>query len=98
MWIMNAMTPKTAGSTNYYWGVARDFETQSQEMTALVHRELSTAFEEDKHMLEAQQMSIERFAEPSDVNIPADAVGIQARRLLRTLAAESCHNDEVSSS
>lgn len=92
MWIMNAMTPKTAGSTNYYWGV---FETQSPEMTALVHREISTASRRTSKCCEAQQMSIERFAEPSNVNIPADAGGIQSRRLPRTLAAESCHNDEV---
>ncbi|WP_454652698.1 hypothetical protein [Bradyrhizobium liaoningense] len=47
--------------------------------------EITTAFEEDKQILEAQQRSIELFAGPSSVNIPADAGGIQARRLLRTL-------------
>lgn len=59
--------PQDRGFDELLLGVARDFETQSPEMTALVHREISTAFVEDKHMLEAQQMSIERYAEPSDV-------------------------------
>ncbi|MDA9439646.1 hypothetical protein XH98_11000 [Bradyrhizobium sp. CCBAU 51745] len=85
MWIMNAMTPETPVSTNYYWGVARDFQVHSPETTRLIFNEITTAFEEDKQILEAQQRSIELFAGPSSVNIPADAGGIQARRLLRTL-------------
>lgn len=83
MWIMNAMTPETAASTNYYWGVGRDFQIDSRETTELIHREIATAFLEDKQILEEQQSSIELFARPSNVTIPADAGGIQARRLLR---------------
>ncbi|UWU91017.1 hypothetical protein [Bradyrhizobium sp. CB1015] len=54
MWIMNAMTPETPVSTNYYWGVARDFQVHWPETTRLIFNEITTAFEEDKQILEAQ--------------------------------------------
>jgi hypothetical protein len=46
-------------------GVARDSQAQSPETTNLIHGEITTAFEEDKQILEEQQRSIELFAESS---------------------------------
>jgi phenylpropionate dioxygenase-like ring-hydroxylating dioxygenase large terminal subunit len=83
MWIMNAMTPQSTSSTTYFWGVGRDFQVDNPEMTKLLHKEISTAFEEDKVILEEQQKVIGRFVDPENVNIAADAGGIQARRLLQ---------------
>jgi vanillate O-demethylase monooxygenase subunit len=83
MWIMNAMTPETASSTSYFWGVGRDFQVDNAEMTKIVHKEIFTAFMEDKHILEEQQKVIHLFVDPENVDIVADAGGIQARRMLR---------------
>lgn len=83
MWIMNAMTPESTSSTNYFWGVGRDFKVDSPEMTRVLHQEIFTAFQEDKAILEEQQKVIRRFADPENVDIVADAGCIQARRLLR---------------
>ncbi len=83
MWIMNAMTPESMSSTNYFWGVGRDFKVDSPEMTRVLHQEIFTAFQEDKAILEEQQKVIRRLANPENVNIVADAGCIQARRLLQ---------------
>jgi phenylpropionate dioxygenase-like ring-hydroxylating dioxygenase large terminal subunit len=85
MWILNAMTPETASTTHYFWGVARDFKVESPEVTGVVHKDIATAFQQDKDILEQQQKVIHLFVDPENVDIVADAGGIQARRLLRQL-------------
>jgi phenylpropionate dioxygenase-like ring-hydroxylating dioxygenase large terminal subunit len=83
MWIMNAMTPVTASTTKYFWGVGRDFQVDNPEMTKVIHGEIAATFLEDKHILEEQQKVIHLFVDPENVDIVADAGVIQARRLLR---------------
>jgi phenylpropionate dioxygenase-like ring-hydroxylating dioxygenase large terminal subunit len=85
MWIMNATTPETAGTTHYFWGVARDFKVDGPQVTEALHKEIATAFQQDKDILEQQQKVIHLFVDPENVDIVADAGGIQARRLLRQL-------------
>ena len=85
MWIMNAATPETAGTTQYFWGVARDFKIDNPQVTDALHKEIATAFQQDKDILEEQQKVIHLFVDPENVDIVADAGGIQARRLLRQL-------------
>jgi phenylpropionate dioxygenase-like ring-hydroxylating dioxygenase large terminal subunit len=85
MWISNAATPETASTTHYFWGVSRDFKVESPEVTAVVHKDIATAFQQDKDILEQQQKVIHLFVDPENVDIVADAGGIQARRLVRQL-------------
>jgi hypothetical protein len=62
-----------------------DFKTDVPAVTEVVHREIATAFQQDKDILEEQQKVIHLFVDPENVDIVADAGGIQARRLLRQL-------------
>jgi phenylpropionate dioxygenase-like ring-hydroxylating dioxygenase large terminal subunit len=54
-------------------------------VTEALHKEIATAFQQDKDILEQQQKVIHLFVDPENVDIVADAGGIQARRLLRQL-------------
>jgi phenylpropionate dioxygenase-like ring-hydroxylating dioxygenase large terminal subunit len=88
MWVLHAMTPETETSTHYHWAIGRDFRTDDPEVTKLLHREIATAFDQDREILELQQQSIELFVDPQNVDIVADTGGIQARRILRRLLSE----------
>ncbi|HEY8580928.1 MAG TPA: aromatic ring-hydroxylating dioxygenase subunit alpha [Beijerinckiaceae bacterium] len=82
MWVLHAMTPETETTTHYHWAVGRDFHVDDPEVTKIVGREISTAFEQDREILKIQQASILRHGAPRSVDIAADAGGVQARRIL----------------
>ena len=93
LWVMHAMTPETETTTHYHWAIGRDFKTDSPEMTKVLHREIATAFDQDREILEIQQRAIEAFDHPQSVDIVADSGAIQARRLLRKLMDEEIATD-----
>jgi phenylpropionate dioxygenase-like ring-hydroxylating dioxygenase large terminal subunit len=80
MWVMNAMTPVSPTRTRYFWAVGRDFRSDNEMLTKIMHREVSTAFDQDKDILKSQQEAITRLHDPENVDIVADAGGIQARK------------------
>ncbi len=87
MWVMHAMTPENDVSTHYHWAIGRDFHIGNDEVTKILHREISTAFEQDREILKIQQDSLIRTGFPKGVDITADSGGIQARRILAQLIA-----------
>jgi vanillate O-demethylase monooxygenase subunit len=88
LWIMNAMTPLTDATSNYFWAVGRDFHTGNAQVTEFMRDEISRTFDEDAVILELQQSTMDLFSHPQSVDILADAGGVQSRRLLRSLIAE----------
>ena len=97
MWVMNAMTPVSPTNTSDFWAVGRDFAADNNALTQLMHREVSTAFDQDKEILKCQQESISRTPDAQTIDIAADAGGRQARRLLRQLImAEAAAKQDVS--
>ncbi|MDH7796138.1 MULTISPECIES: aromatic ring-hydroxylating dioxygenase subunit alpha [unclassified Beijerinckia] len=85
IWVMNAMTPIDETSSNYYWAIGRDFHPDNPQLTAFLHDEVSRTFDEDLGILELQQKAIAQHPDAQNVDILADAGGVQARRLLRGL-------------
>ncbi|MDF2120217.1 aromatic ring-hydroxylating dioxygenase subunit alpha [Roseiarcaceae bacterium H3SJ34-1] len=88
LWIMNAMTPLTESTSNYFWAVGRDFHIDKPQVTEFMRDEISRTFDEDALILELQQSTMDLFTHPQSVDILADAGGVQARRLLRSLVEE----------
>lgn len=88
LWVMNAMTPLTATTSNYFWAVGRDFNIGNAQVTEFMRNEISRTFDEDSAILELQQSTMDLFSHPASVDILADAGGLQARRLLRSLIEE----------
>ena len=88
MWVLHAMTPETEKTTHYHWSIGRDFLADKPEVTKVLFREISAAFDQDREILEIQQDSIDAFHNPPQIDITADSGGIQARRLLRSLLRE----------
>ena len=86
---LNAITPETETSSHYFWAQAHDFDAGNPKMTHTVFQQAEIAFLEDKVVFEAQQRMIDADTSESQVDIHADAGGIQARRILSRL-----HDDE----
>jgi len=85
---LNAITPETEKSSHYFWAQAHDFDANNPKMTDTVFEQANIAFQEDKLVFEAQQRMIDADASESQVDIHADAGGIQARRILSRLHDE----------
>lgn len=84
--ILNLITPETASSAHYFWGVARAFDRDDRELDEFLLGEIYRTFDQDKVILEAQQRML--GVDPPDafpVTIKVDAGPIQGRRLLATM-------------
>ncbi|HUI12863.1 MAG TPA: aromatic ring-hydroxylating dioxygenase subunit alpha, partial [Xanthobacteraceae bacterium] len=85
---LNAITPETETSSHYFWGQAHDFEPHNAAVTERVFDQIKTAFLEDVAVFTAQQRMIGLKPDAPQVDINADAGGIQARRIVDRLYRE----------
>ena len=90
LWVMNAMTPETPTTTNYFWASVRAHALGDPAVDALFFAGVSEAFEEDKLVLEAQQRVIDRRGDSWAVALKGDAASVESRRALdRRIADEA---------
>ena len=82
---LNAITPETETTSHYFWGQAHDFDPKNPETTERVFQQIRTAFLEDVAVFTAQQRSILQRPDAPQIDINADAGGIQARRIVDRL-------------
>jgi vanillate O-demethylase monooxygenase subunit len=89
--ILNFITPETATSSHYFWGVARLWELGNTALSDGIRADVIKTFDQDKVLLEAQQRVLD--SDPSlqafPVTIKIDAGPILGRRLLESKLAES---------
>ena len=89
--VLNALTPETETSTHYFWNVPRHFAPED-EITAILRKAVDDTFGEDNAVLSAQQEMLSHQPEYQQVNIRADAGGIQARRMVESLLQSEARN------
>jgi vanillate O-demethylase monooxygenase subunit len=82
---LNAITPETETTSHYFWGQAHSFEPRNPDMTERVFQQIRTAFLEDVAVFTAQQRAITLRPDAPQVDINADAGGMQARRIVDRL-------------
>lgn len=89
-WVLNALTPATERSTNYFWGLPRGFKQDDPSMTEALRLGVERTFAEDKTMIEAQQRVLDRVPlESRTVYTKADQAPARARQLIdRMIDAE----------
>jgi phenylpropionate dioxygenase-like ring-hydroxylating dioxygenase large terminal subunit len=83
--ILNSMTPETETSCRYYWVNARTFRLDDAKLSAMMQKVVSTAFDEDKRIIEAQQGIIDLDPGAPMVSVGGDAGGAAALRLVSRL-------------
>ena len=95
------LTPKTATSTHYCWGMARNFRVEEIELSATLLRVGMDVFQtEDKPFIEAQQRAMGDSADLFAMKpalLQTDRAAVRARRMLasilRTAAAGTPPSD-----
>ncbi len=82
--VLHLLTPETGTSTHYFWALCRNFRRDDAEMTERLRQAVMHTFDEDKHILELQQRSINEnpSLQVPNVMIRVDAAPMQARRML----------------
>ncbi len=86
----SVQTPETAGTTHYFFCQARAFCLDDAAMTEAIFQDVSTAFAEDRTMIEAQQRILEASPDFKPVATTHDQALNMARHILkqRLLAQE----------
>ncbi len=82
--VLHLLTPETQTSTHYFWGLCRNFLRDDVDLTERLRLAVVHTFDEDKHMLELQQCSIDEVPDRPVPNfaLRVDAAPLQARRML----------------
>ncbi|MES2535002.1 MAG: aromatic ring-hydroxylating dioxygenase subunit alpha [Pseudomonadota bacterium] len=86
--VIHLVTPETATSSHYFWGVARSYQKDDAELDQFIFEQTSKTFDEDAVMLEAQQRSLgAQGGTAFPVALKTDAGPIRARRLVQAIIA-----------
>jgi len=85
MWSTHLITPETATSTHYHFGMARDFRLDDPEVTEILRDGSRAAFTEDLEVLEAQQRALSSSRGSPLIDINIDNAPLQSRRILAEL-------------
>ena len=80
--VVDFITPETATTHWYFWGMARNFKADDATLTATIRAGQQQIFSEDRAMLELQQANHLRYPERKLLMLNIDAGGVQSRRVL----------------
>jgi vanillate O-demethylase monooxygenase subunit len=93
--ILNALTPETSNTTNYFWSLVRCFALDDEEIETFLHEANTFAFSEDKAIIERQQNMWDTIPDAKPIPFPHDKGVIASDQLMdRLIAAEQA---EISS-
>ncbi len=83
--VVDFITPETDTSMWYFWGMARNFKPQDNDLTDKIRSGQHTIFSEDLEMLERQQENLLKNPQRELLKLDIDAGGVQARRMIAKL-------------
>jgi vanillate O-demethylase monooxygenase subunit len=87
--LFHGLTPETESTCLYFWSTANGYRQNEPEATEQLFNEISTAFMEDKEIVEGQQAMLDATGEGRLVDIVSDSARIHMRRTLDRLQQES---------
>ena len=86
--VVDFITPETETSIWYFWGMARNFRPDDQELTAAIREGQGKIFAEDLEMLERQQRNLEAWPDRQLLKLNIDSGGILSRKVIDRLLSE----------
>ncbi|WP_028311302.1 aromatic ring-hydroxylating oxygenase subunit alpha [Derxia gummosa] len=86
--VVDFITPETATTHWYFWGLARHFKADDAALTAATRERQGQIFSEDMEMLERQQLNLSAHPQRALLKLNIDAGGVQARKIIERLCAE----------
>lgn len=97
--ILNLITPESDGSSHYFWAHARNIRREDAALTEVIRQSIVTTFDQDKAVLEAQQIEAAQVGsyDPGLI-LGIDAGPVRGRRVLAAaLQADSFQESRGSS-
>jgi vanillate O-demethylase monooxygenase subunit len=85
--VVDFLTPESATSMWYFWGMARNFNPTDKALTASIREGQGRIFAEDLQMLESQQRNLQANPGRALLKLNIDSGGVQARKVLERLVA-----------
>jgi vanillate O-demethylase monooxygenase subunit len=86
--VVDFITPESATSIHYFWGMARNFKPHDASLTTQIREGQGKIFAEDRQILEQQQSNLLRWPQRKLLMLNIDAGGVQSRRVLERLIAQ----------
>ncbi|OYT87655.1 MAG: Rieske (2Fe-2S) protein [Burkholderiales bacterium PBB6] len=87
--VVDYITPESATSCWYFWGMARHFKPEDTALTDAIREGQGKIFAEDMEILRRQQENLLRWPDRALLKLNIDAGGVQARKIIdQMLAAE----------
>ncbi|RKE38675.1 vanillate O-demethylase monooxygenase subunit [Paraburkholderia sp. BL23I1N1] len=86
--VVDFITPETETSNWYFWGFARSFCLDDDELTTSIRDRQATIFGEDVEVLEQQQRNVVRYPDRKLLKLNIDAGGVRSRMLIDRAIAE----------
>ncbi len=86
--VVDFITPESATSMWYFWGMARNFRAHDKALTAQIREGQGKIFAEDLEMLERQQRNLSLQPDRPLLKLNIDAGGVQARRIIERLVEQ----------
>ncbi|NQV55967.1 MAG: aromatic ring-hydroxylating dioxygenase subunit alpha [Rhodospirillales bacterium] len=85
--ILNALTPETKDTTNYFWAIVRNFKLGDDGLTKMAFEANRDAFEEDKWIIAQQHQMMQTIPDAKPVIFPHDKAVVKSGQLLDKLIA-----------
>jgi vanillate monooxygenase len=82
--VVDFLTPETATTMHYFWGMARKFQVRSSLLTDSIREGQGKIFAEDMEILERQQRNLGAHPNRRLLMLNIDAGGVHARRIIET--------------
>lgn len=86
--VVDFITPETETSHWYFWGMARNFQIDNQNLSKQICEGQHKIFSEDLEMLERQQLNILKHSERKLLMLNIDAGGVQSRKVIQRLLSQ----------
>jgi phenylpropionate dioxygenase-like ring-hydroxylating dioxygenase large terminal subunit len=80
--VLFAVTPSVDGECHYFWTFVRNYRLSEQSITSSHRETIAVVFEEDREMLEAQQVTIDANPDYDFYNLNIDAGTMWMRRII----------------
>lgn len=93
--VVDFITPETETSHWYFWGMARNFQPDNNELTAQIREGQGKIFAEDLDMLEQQQQNILNNPERKLLMLNIDAGGVQSRKVIDRLLEQESQQHKI---
>ena len=85
--ILNALTPETKDSSNYFWAITRNFKIDDEDLTQMTYESNKEAFLEDQWMVEKQHEMMQTLPDARPVLFPHDKAVVRSGQILDKLIA-----------